>query len=110
MDDFIQLISSAGLSTSFVGICLFIVFTVQKQLAGVRAEQIATIERQKIEIKELSADKVLLNDKVDELMTTNGEHKTTIVGLKLKITELQYKYDELKIKYDSIKKTPEKEE
>ena len=85
MDGFIELLSTAGLPTSFIGICLFIVFTIQKQLAGVRAEQIATIERLKIDVKELSEDKDKLSDKVDELRKENGEYLTRLAELQAKL-------------------------
>lgn len=85
MENFIDLLSTAGLPTSFVGVCLFIIFTVQKQLAGVRAEQIATIERLKIDVKELSADKDKLSDKVDELRKENGEYLGRIASLQAKL-------------------------
>lgn len=55
MDAFLQIVGSAGLPTSFVGIVMFLYFSVRKQEASVRAEQVATIERLRAEIIELDS-------------------------------------------------------
>lgn len=57
MDAFLQIIGSAGLPTSFVGLLMFLYFSVRKQEASVRAEQVATIERLRAEIIELDSAK-----------------------------------------------------
>lgn len=57
MEAFLQLVGSAGLPTSFIGLMLFLYFTVRKQEATVRAEQIATIERLRADVVELEAAK-----------------------------------------------------
>lgn len=57
MDAFLQIVGSAGLPTSFVGIVMFLYFSVRKQEATVRAEQVATIERLRAEIIELDSAK-----------------------------------------------------
>lgn len=57
MDAFLQIVGSAGLPTSFVGIVMFLYFSVRKQEASVRAEQVATIERLRAEIIELDSAK-----------------------------------------------------
>lgn len=79
MDSIFQFLGSAGGPTSFIGIVLFLYFTLRKQEAALRAEQIATIERLKTDIKDLRMDiKELSEDKdkqsaiIDDLRKTNG--------------------------------------
>lgn len=88
MDSIFQFLGSAGFPTSFVGVVLFLYFTLRKQEAVVRADQIAHIERLKIDIKELSEDKEKLSDLVDELRKRDGENVQLIAKLQAQIISL----------------------
>lgn len=91
MDSIIGFLGSAGFPTSFVGIVLFLYFTLRKQEASVRAEQIATIERLRTDIKELSVDKDQLSDQVDNLRKQNGEQLQELARLKAKLVAFETK-------------------
>lgn len=88
MDSFLQLVGSAGIPTSFVGLLLLLYFSVRKQEATVRAEQLATIERLKIDIVELDAAKDKAEALIKQLRTDNAEQHLEIVRLKARLIRL----------------------
>lgn len=81
MDAFLQLVGTAGLPTSFIGLLLFMYFSMRKQEATVRAEQIATIERLRAEIVELDAAKDKAVAIADKLRTDAFEKDLEIARL-----------------------------
>lgn len=88
MDAFLQLVGSAGIPTSFVGVLLLLYFSVRKQEATVRAEQLATIERLKSDIVELDAAKDKAEALIEQLRTDNAEQHLEIVRLKANLIRL----------------------
>lgn len=88
MDAFLQFVGSAGLSTSFIGLLLFIYFTVRKQEAVVRADQIDTIGRLKADIQELDAARDKAVALVDKLREENFERQLEVSRLMAKLYKL----------------------
>lgn len=88
MDAFLQFVGSTGLSTSFIGLILFLYFSLRKQEAAIRAEQIATIERLKQDIQELDAAKDKAIALVDKLRSESSDHQREISRLTAKLYKL----------------------
>lgn len=88
MDAFLQIIGSAGLPTSFVGLMLFLYFSVRKQEATVRAEQIATIDRLRADIVELDSAKDKAVAVADKLRADVNARDIEIARLLIRLTRL----------------------
>lgn len=88
MDAFLQFVGSTGLSTSLIGLLLFIYFTVRKQEAVVRADQIATIERLKVDIQELDAARDKAVALVEQLRDEKFEQQQEVARLTAKLYKL----------------------
>ena len=88
MDAFLQIIGSAGLPTSFVGLLMFLYFSVRKQEASVRAEQVATIERLRAEIIELDSVKDKAVAIADKLRADVNAKDVEIARLMVRLAKL----------------------
>lgn len=88
MDAFLQLVGSAGLPTSFVGLLMFLYFSVRKQEATVRADQVATIERLKAEIVELDSAKDKAVAIADKLRADVNAKDVEIARLLIRLARL----------------------
>lgn len=88
MDAFLQIIGSAGLPTSFVGLMMFLYFSVRKQEASVRAEQVATIERLRAEIIELDSAKDKAIAIADKLRADVNAKDVEIARLMVRLAKL----------------------
>lgn len=88
MDAFLQIIGSAGLPTSFVGLLMFLYFSVRKQEASVRAEQVATIERLRAEIIELDSAKDKAIAIADKLRADVNAKDVEIARLMVRLAKL----------------------
>lgn len=88
MDAFLQIIGSAGLPTSFVGLLMFLYFSVRKQEASVRAEQVATIERLRAEIIELDSAKDKAVAIADKLRADVNAKDVEIARLMVRLAKL----------------------
>lgn len=88
MDAFLQIIGSAGLPTSFVGLLMFLYFSVRKQEASVRAEQVATIERLRAEIIELDSAKDKAVAIADKLRSDVNAKDVEIARLMVRLAKL----------------------
>ena len=88
MDAFLQFVGSTGLSTSFIGLLLFLYFTMRKQEAAIRTEQIDTIERLKTDIQELDAARDKAIALVDKLRDESFEHQREVSRLTAKLYKL----------------------
>lgn len=99
MEAFLQFAGMAGAPTTLVGFLLFLYFTVRKQEAVVRTEQLELIERQKTENAELRAriddleDQEIelrreMNDKEAEARKECLQRDLIINKLKIKLIQL----------------------
>lgn len=88
MDAFLQIIGSAGLPTSFVGLLMFLYFSVRKQEASVRAEQVATIKRLRAEIIELDSAKDKAVAIADKLRADVNAKDVEIARLMVRLAKL----------------------
>lgn len=88
MDAFLQFVGTTGLSTSFIGLLLFVYFAVRKQEATVRTDQIETIERLKADIQELDAARDKAIALVDTLRDESFVHQREVSRLTAKLYKL----------------------
>lgn len=88
MEAFLTLVGSAGIPTSFVGVLLLLYFSVRKQEATVRAEQLATIERLRADVVALDAAKDKAEAIIEQLRGEKAEQHLEIVRLRARLIGL----------------------
>lgn len=85
MDAILQVVGTAGIPTSFVGVMLLLFFYMRKQEAEVRAVQIAAIERLRADVVELDAAKDKAVAIAEKLRTDVNEKDVEIARLVAKL-------------------------